>query len=87
MPLPGYLHLTRISGETGLARTVERHIAIMDAVLSGDEKAARESCEALIACGIEMIDELERQIDPHFLDIRYVPLTRGEAKSAAGIVT
>lgn len=83
----GYLHLTRISGETGLARTVERHIAIMDAVLSGDEKAARESCEALIACGIEMIDELERQIDPHFLDIRYVPLTRGEAKSAAGIVT
>ena len=42
---------------------------------------------ALIACGIEMIDELERQIDPHFLDIRYVPLTRGEAKSAAGIVT
>ncbi|MEE2950163.1 MAG: GntR family transcriptional regulator [Pseudomonadota bacterium] len=83
----GYLHLTQISGEAGLARTVERHIAIMDAVLSGDERAARASCEALVACGIDMIDELERRIDPHWLDIRYAPVKGSEAKNPSATVT
>ncbi|ORE97071.1 GntR family transcriptional regulator [Aurantimonas sp. 22II-16-19i] len=70
----GYLNLTRISGEVGLAKTVESHIAIMDAVLAGDEKAAREACDALVAYGTALIDELEGVVDPQWLDASFAPM-------------
>ncbi|ASY63123.1 Transcriptional regulator, GntR family [Sinorhizobium sojae CCBAU 05684] len=67
----GYLHLTHISGLDGLSRTVERHVAIMEAVLAGDAERACQASDELIQFGISMLVELEEQIDPALLDIRF----------------
>lgn len=67
----GYLHLSRISGAAGLARTIERHFAIMDAVLAGNAAAARATSDELVVFGISMIDELEEAIDPSLLDVSF----------------
>lgn len=67
----GYLHLTQISGLDGLKRTVERHIAIMEAVLAGDAERACQASDELVQFGISMLVELEEQIDPALLDIRF----------------
>ena len=67
----GYLHLTHISGHDGLSRTVERHIAIMKAVLAGDAERACQASDELIQFSISMLVELEEQVDPALLDIRF----------------
>lgn len=78
----GYLHLTHISGLDGLSRTVERHIAIMEAVLAGDEEKACRASDELVQFGISMLVELEEQIDPALLDIRF-----STTSSVAGLFT
>ncbi|SDD30605.1 DNA-binding transcriptional regulator, GntR family [Paracoccus isoporae] len=67
----GYLDISRVSGAAGLRETVERHLAIMEAVLDRDVARARDMSDGLINFGLEMLDRLERHIDPACLDISF----------------
>ncbi|CUA93917.1 GntR family transcriptional regulator [Pannonibacter indicus] len=67
----GYLHITQISGRKGLAASMERHMAIMDHVLAGDTDAACSASRDLVAFSMSLISELEREIDPALLDVRF----------------
>ncbi|MEN3792348.1 GntR family transcriptional regulator [Fulvimarina sp. MAC3] len=82
----GYLHLTQIGGAAGLASTVERHVAIMDAILSDDFETARSTCDDLIAFGIAMIEALEDKVDPQWLDAAFAPLS-ASAPGRASLLT
>ncbi|WP_299656248.1 GntR family transcriptional regulator [uncultured Jannaschia sp.] len=70
----GYLHLTQLSGANGLARTVERHLVIMEGVVSGAAGTVRAACDDLVAYAVELIDDLEARIDPRLLDVNYPAL-------------
>jgi DNA-binding GntR family transcriptional regulator len=82
----GYLHLTHISGVDGLTGTVERHIAIMEAVLAGDEKKACMASDELVRFSISLLGQLEEQIDPGLLDVRFMTTNSvaGESPESEG---
>ncbi|BCH26347.1 transcriptional regulator [Mesorhizobium sp. L-8-3] len=67
----GYLNLKHITGRDGLDTTIERHLAIMEWVLRGNEEKACAASDALIGLSISMLDQLEEQIDPALLDVRF----------------
>jgi DNA-binding GntR family transcriptional regulator len=73
----GYLHLTHISGLDGLMGSAERHIAIMETVLAGDEEKACQASDDLVQFSISMLAQLEEQIDPGLLDIRFATAKSG----------
>jgi DNA-binding GntR family transcriptional regulator len=64
----GHLHISRISGATGLAGSIAHHVAMMDGVLASDASRVRDACDALIDFCLGLIDDLEAGIDPHLLD-------------------
>ncbi|MDY8108841.1 GntR family transcriptional regulator [Fulvimarina sp. 2208YS6-2-32] len=76
----GYLHFTDRSADDGLKRSIALHLAIMDAVLSGDAERARTTCDDLVAYGIALIDDLGEGVDPHRLDVGYAPMARGDRR-------
>ena len=78
----GYLHLTQISGADGLARTIERHMVIMEGVVSGAAGTVRTACDDLVAYAVELIDDLEARIDPRLLDVNYPTLEAGPTPGA-----
>lgn len=66
----GYLDISRISRQDGLRDSLDRHIAIMRAVMDGDVACACAMSDRLVDLGVEMLDRLERDIDPGLLDLR-----------------
>lgn len=78
----GFVHITHVSRRAGLDGSIERHLAIMDAVLRGATKAACAASDALVAFSIAMIRELEEGVDPALLDARFGPAT-SSTRSAA----
>ncbi|WP_255328647.1 GntR family transcriptional regulator [Paracoccus albicereus] len=67
----GFLDITHISGPKGLDETVGDHLAIMHAVLDGDVARARAASDRVVQSGLEMLDRLERNIDPALLDVSF----------------
>lgn len=67
----GYLHITEISGHDGVVGSAERHIAIMDFILAGAEEKACIASDELVAYSVGLLQQLEEQIDPALLDVRY----------------
>ena len=67
----GYLHIAEISGHAGVVGSAERHIAIMDFVLAGAEEKACNASDELVAYSFGLLQQLEEQIDPALLDVRY----------------
>ncbi len=79
----GYLHLTRLSGANGLADTVQRHLAIMDAVLDGDAEYAKKCCDELVEFSVSLIDEVRKTAKPQWLDITLNPLVGQRGRTGA----
>lgn len=67
----GFLHINQISGRDGIVGSAERHLAIMDFILAGEEDKACAASDELVGYGIGMLRELEEQIDPALLDVRF----------------
>jgi DNA-binding GntR family transcriptional regulator len=67
----GYLHIAEISGRDGIVGSAERHIAIMDFILAGAEEKACAASDELVTYSAGLLQQLEEQIDPALLDIRY----------------
>ena len=67
----GYLSISQISNREGLLGTIDRHVAIMDAILAGEEGRACEASDELVRFSISMLKEFEDRVDPGLLDIRF----------------
>lgn len=64
----GYLNLSRLSGETGLGETVERHLELLDAVVVADVARAQAASDALVDFSMSLIDGIGGNVDPVLLD-------------------
>jgi DNA-binding GntR family transcriptional regulator len=64
----GHVHLTHLDGAAGLARTIECHLALLNAVVDRNTKGAKSASDALIDLAQSMFDSLEGNIEPRLLD-------------------
>lgn len=64
----GHLHLTHLGGARGLTTTIDRHLAVIEAVVDRNTKASKQASDTLIDFAAEMFDSLEGAIDPRLLD-------------------
>jgi len=64
----GWLYHTQTAAETSLLRTVDVHLALLDAVTNRRADAALAASDELIGFVDSMFDVLEREIDPAKLD-------------------
>jgi len=64
----GWLYHTKVSPDDGLARTIEVHLALLDAVANCHAEQAIKASDELIDFVDRMFDVLEREIDPILLD-------------------
>lgn len=64
----GWLYHTQTAAETSLLRTVDVHLALLDAVINRRVDAAVSASDELIGFVDTMFDVLEREIDPGQLD-------------------
>jgi DNA-binding GntR family transcriptional regulator len=64
----GFLHLTWLSGNAGLAETVDRHFDLLDAIVAGNVTKARKASDALVDFSISLIGGIAGNIDPTLLD-------------------
>lgn len=70
----GWLHHDRIAGEKSLLRTIDCHLAVLDAVANRHVERAVAASDELIAFVDMMFDEMEVSIDPSLLDCSVEPL-------------
>lgn len=64
----GWLYHTKVSPDDGLAKTIEVHLALLDAVANCHVEQAIQASDELIDFVDRMFDILEREIDPVLLD-------------------
>lgn len=64
----GWLYHSHLQADTNLAKTIDVHIAMLDAVASRHIEASIVACDELIDFVDSMFDVLEREIDPSLLD-------------------
>ena len=64
----GWLYHSKVAPEDGVAKTVDVHLALLDAVANCHVQQAIEASDELIAFVDRMFDVLEREIDPALLD-------------------
>ena len=64
----GHVHLTYLDGAAGLAKTIDCHLALLNAVVERNGKAAKSASDALIDLAQAMFDSLEGNIEPRLLD-------------------
>jgi DNA-binding GntR family transcriptional regulator len=70
----GWLHHRHIAGHSSLERTIECHLAVVEAVANGRIADAVASSDALMAFVEDMLGAMELQMDPALLDISLEPL-------------
>lgn len=70
----GYLHHTHIVGHTDLDETIDRHLAVLDAVANRHVNRAIAASDALMDFVDTMFVRMESQIDPALLDSSIEPL-------------
>lgn len=71
----GYIHHTYMPGQTDLDGTVDRHLAILNAVANRHIEKAVAASDALMGFVDGMFDAMENDIDPNLLDSSIEPLT------------
>ena len=64
----GWIYHSWVRAEEGLGKTVDCHLAILDAVTSGRVEGAVAASDRLIAFSDSMFDVIETEIDPALLD-------------------
>jgi hypothetical protein len=64
----GWLHHTKIARGQNLKRTIDCHVAVLDAVANCHIEKANEASDELIMFVDSMFDVLEHEIDPSLLD-------------------
>lgn len=70
----GFLHQKFIAGEVSLQRSIDGHIAVLDAVANRRTDDAIKASDDLMSFVDAMFDEMELQIDPTLLDCSVQPL-------------
>ncbi len=73
----GWIYHSRVQPQEGLARTLDCHSAILDAVLARQVEAAVAASDRLIAFSDNMFDVLGRGIDPALFDCSLEMLEAG----------
>jgi DNA-binding GntR family transcriptional regulator len=64
----GWIYHSWVRAEEGLGKTVDCHLAILDAVTSGRVEGSVAASDRLIAFSDSMFDVIETEIDPALLD-------------------
>ena len=64
----GWVYHSWVRSAESLDSTVDRHLAILDAVAAGQTKAAVAASDQLVAFSDSMFDVIESEIDPARLD-------------------
>lgn len=64
----GWIYHNWVRPDAGLSRTIESHLAILDAVAAGKAEQAVEASDRLLAFSDSMVDIIEAEIDPALLD-------------------
>ncbi len=64
----GWIYYSAIHTADGMARTVECHLAILDAVTASRSGAAIAATDGVVALNHSMIDALSRGVDPALFD-------------------
>jgi DNA-binding GntR family transcriptional regulator len=70
----GWIHQTQIAGN--VSRTIDCHLAVLEAVINRQVDAAMTASDALIDFVDSMFDVMEREIDPSVFDCSLEPLIR-----------
>ena len=70
----GFIHHTYIPGHTSLSGTVDRHLAVLQAVANRHVERAVAASDALIDFVDSMFDEMESEINPTLLDCSISPI-------------
>ncbi len=73
----GWIYHNWVAAEAGLYPTVDCHLAILDAVASGNAEAAVIAADRLIDFADSMFEPMERAIDPALLDCSLAFLSTG----------
>jgi DNA-binding GntR family transcriptional regulator len=64
----GWIHYAQLKGPLSLQTTIERHLAILEAVTNRHVERAIKASDELIAFVDDMFDVMERDVDPSLLD-------------------
>ena len=72
----GWLYHSLAGAENNLTKTVDVHLALLDAVTNRRAQAALEASDQLIAFVDSMFAVLEREVEPSMLDSSVVDLER-----------
>lgn len=70
----GFIHHTYIPGHASLKDTVDRHLAVLDAVANRHVERAVAASDELMNFVDRMFDVMETEIDPTLLDCSVAPL-------------
>jgi DNA-binding GntR family transcriptional regulator len=70
----GWIYHIQTAGHTDLQGTLDGHVAVIDAVASGNVQAAINASDRLIDFVEKMFDVLEREVSPAVLDCSLGPL-------------
>jgi DNA-binding GntR family transcriptional regulator len=70
----GYLHHTHMPGHANLDGTIDRHLAVLNAVANRHVEKAVAASDALMDFVDGMFDVMETEIDPGLLDSSIIPL-------------
>lgn len=72
----GWIHHAHIGGSESVLRSIDAHLAILDAIATRHVEEAVAASDELVRFVEGMFDELERGIDPSVLDCSIEPLVR-----------
>jgi DNA-binding GntR family transcriptional regulator len=70
----GYIYHRQLPGHTDLGRTIDSHLAILNAIANRRVDRAVKASDALIDYMDQMFEEMESGIDPSLLDCSIEPL-------------
>lgn len=70
----GFLHQKYIAGESSLQRSIDGHVAVLEAVTNRRTEDALKASDDLMSFVDAMFDEMEMQIEPEHLDCSVQPL-------------
>lgn len=73
----GWIYHNSVAEPRPLHRTIDSHLAVVEAVANRDAARAVAASDALIDFADSMFDVLEREVDPSLLDCGLEPLVRG----------
>jgi len=70
----GWIYHNRTSGHSNIARTIDTHLSVLDAIVNRDAEQAVRSTDALIDFVDDMFPTIEHEVDPALLDCSIEPI-------------